>query len=37
MRSEHAQDVPARKHQNVTADGAHSVDDTVGSRAYLGR
>jgi hypothetical protein len=31
------QDVPARKHQNVTADGAHSVDDTVGSRAYLGR
>lgn len=36
-RSEHAQDVPARKHQNVTADGAHSADDTVGSRAYLGR
>jgi hypothetical protein len=29
--------MPARKHQNLTADGAHSVDDTVGSRAYLGR
>ena len=36
-RSEHAQDVPARKHQNVTADGAHSVDDTIGSRAHEAR